>query len=160
MPKNRFPVTPAIRVLKVSRIIYTLHSYKYEEKGGTKLASNELSVDEHKVIKTLVMENERREPVVVLMHGDKQVSTKALARALKVKTIRPCEPEVAHRHTGYFVGGISPLGPKKQLKTYYETSIVDIPYIYINAGRKGLLARISPEELVKMIGAIPVNVAI
>jgi len=160
MPKNRFPVTPAIRVLKVSRISYTLHSYKYEEKGGTKLAADELNVDEHQVIKTLVMENERREPVVVLMHGDKQVSTKAFARALKVKTIRPCEPEVAHRHTGYFVGGISPLGPKKQLKMYYETSIMDLPYVYINAGRKGLLARISPEELVKMIEAIPVNVAI
>jgi len=160
MPKDRFPVTPAIRVLKISRINYSLHSYKYEEKGGTKLAADELNVDEHQVIKTLVMENERGEPVVVLMHGDKQVSVKALARALKVKTIRPCEPEVAHRHTGYFVGGISPLGPKKQLKTYYETSIVDLSYIYINAGRKGLLARISPEELIKMIGAIPVNVAI
>ncbi len=160
MPKNRFPVTPAIRVLKDSGISYTLHSYKYEEKGGTKSAADELNVDEHQVIKTLVMQNERREPVVVLMHGDKQVSTKAFARALKVKTIRPCKPEVAHRHTGYFVGGISPLGPKKQLKTYYETSIVDLSYIYINAGRKGLLARISPEELVKMIEAIPVNVAI
>jgi len=160
MPKNRLPVTPAVRVLKDSGISYTLHSYKYEEKGGTKLAADELNVDEHRVIKTLVMENERREPVVVLMHGDNQVSTKALARALKFKTIRPCEPKVAHRHTGYFVGGISPLGPRKQLKTYYETSIVDLSYIYINAGRKGLLARISPEELVKTIEAIPVNVAI
>jgi Cys-tRNA(Pro) deacylase len=160
MPKNRFPVTPAIRVLKDSGISYTLHSYKYEEKGGTKLADDELNVDEHQVIKTLVMENERREPAVVLMHGDKQVSTKAFARALKVKTIRPCEPEVAHRHTGYFVGGISPLGPKKQLKMYYEASIVDIPYIYINAGRKGLLVRISQKDLIKMIEAIPVHVAI
>jgi Cys-tRNA(Pro) deacylase len=160
MPKNRFPVTPAIRVLKDSGISYTLHSYKYEEKGGTKLAADELNVDEHQVIKTLVMENERREPAVVLMHGDKQISTQAFARALKVKTIRPCEPEVAHRHTGYFVGGISPLGPKKQLKMYYEASIVDIPYIYINAGRKGLLARISPKGLIKMIEAIPVTVAI
>jgi Cys-tRNA(Pro) deacylase len=160
MPKNRFPVTPAIRVLKDSGISYTLHSYKYEEKGGTKLAADELNVDEHQVIKTLVMENERREPAVVLMHGDKQVSTKAFARALKVKTIRPCEPEVAHRHTGYFVGGISPLGPKKQLKMYYEASIVDIPYIYINAGRKGLLVRISQKDLIKMIEAIPVTVAI
>ena len=153
-------MTPAVRVLKKNRVHFSLHSYKYEEKGGTKLAADELNVDEHQVIKTLVMENERREPVVVLMHGDKQVSTKALARALKVKTIRPCEPEVAHRHTGYFVGGSSPLGPRKQLKMYYETSIVDIPYIYINAGRKGLLARVSPEELVKTIEAIPVNVAI
>ena len=160
MPKNRFPVTPAIRALKDSGINYTLHLYKYEEKGGTKFAADELNVDEHEVIKTLIMENERREPLVVLMHGDKQVSTKALARALKVKTIRPCEPEMAHRHTGYFVGGISPLGPRKQLKMYYERSIVDLSYIYINAGRKGLLARISPEELVRMIEAIPVNVAI
>lgn len=126
MPKNRFPVTPAIRVLKDSGISYTLHSYKYEEKGGTKSAADELNVDEHQVI----------------------------------KTIRPCEPEIAHRHTGYFVGGISPLVARKQMKMYYETSIVDIPYVYINAGRKGLLARISPKDLIKMIEAIPVNVAI
>ena len=103
-------------MLKDSGISYTLHSYKYEEKGGTKLATDELNVDEHQVIKTLVMENERREPAVVLMHGDKQVSTKAFARALKVKAIRPCEPEVAHRHTGYFVGGISPLGIRKAIE--------------------------------------------
>jgi len=126
MPKNRFPVTPAIRVLKDSGISYTLHSYKYEEKGGTKSAADELNVDEHQVI----------------------------------KTFRPCKPEVAHRHTGYFVGGISPLVARKQMKMYYETSIVDIPYVYINAGRKGLLARISPKDLIKMIEAIPVNVAI
>lgn len=160
MPKNSFPVTPAIRLLKNNKVHFSLHPYKYEEKGGTKLAADELNVDEHQVIKTLVMENERREPVVVLMHGDKQVSTKAFARVLKVKTIRPCEPEVAHRHTGYFVGGISPLGSKKQLKMYYETSIVDLSYIYINAGKKGVLARVSPKDLIKMIEAIPVNIAI
>ena len=160
MPKDKFPVTQAIRVLKNSGISFTLHSYKYEEKGGTKVAARELNVDEHQVIKTLVMENEKREPVVVLMHGDRQVSTKAFARALKVKTIRPCEPETAHKHTGYFVGGTSPLGSKKPLKVYFETSIEDLPFIYINVGIKGLLALLSPKELIRIIEAIPVNVAI
>ena len=160
MPKDKFPVTQAIRVLKNSAISFILHSYKYEEKGGTKVAAREMNIDEHQVIKTLVMENEKSEPVVVLMHGDRQVSTKAFARELKAKTIRPCEPETAHKHTGYFVGGTSPLGLKKLLKVYFETSIEDLPFIYINAGRKGLLARLSPKELVRIIEAIPVNVAI
>lgn len=160
MAKDRVPATPAVRVLKNSGIHYTFHSYDYEEKGGTKRASQELNVDEHQVIKTLVMEDERRTPVVVLMHGDRQVSTKAFARALKAKTVRPCDPDVAHKHTGYLVGGTSPLGIKKRLKIYFERSIADLPFIYINAGRKGLLARLPPKDLVKMTGATPVNVAI
>jgi Cys-tRNA(Pro) deacylase len=160
MAKDKYPVTQAIRVLKESGIPYTLHPYDYEEKGGTKRAAQELGVDEHQVIKTLVMEDEHKEPVVVLMHGDREVSTKAFARALKVKTIRPCDPEVAHRHTGYFVGGTSPVGLKKRLKIYFEASIADLPFIYINAGRKGLLARLSPHDLVRMLEAVPVNVAI
>jgi Cys-tRNA(Pro) deacylase len=160
MVKEKFPVTPAVRALKSSGIPYTLHPYDYEEKGGTRRAAQELDVDEHQVIKTLVMEDEYREPVVVLMHGDREVSTKVFARALKVKTIRPCDPEVAHRHTGYFVGGTSPLGLKKRLKIYFETSIADLPFIFINAGRKGLLARLSPRDLVRMLEAVPVNVAI
>jgi len=160
MPKHKLPVTQAIRVLKKSRIGYTLYPYRYEEKGGTEIAARELNVDEHQVIKTLVMENPRGDPVLVLMHGDRQVSTKALARALKVKTMTPCEEGVAHKHTGYFVGGISPFGTKKQLKVYVESTIMDLPFIYINAGRKGLLARISSEELVKVVKPTLVNVAI
>lgn len=160
MPKDRLPVTQAVRVLKNSGIGYTLYPYRYKEKGGTEVAARELNVEEHQVIKTLVMENERGDPLLVLMHGDRHVSTKALARALKVKTVTPCEEEVAHKHTGYFVGGISPFGTKKQLKVYVESTIMDLPFIYINAGRKGLLARISPEDLGKVVRPILVNVAI
>ncbi|MBW1775572.1 MAG: Cys-tRNA(Pro) deacylase, partial [Deltaproteobacteria bacterium] len=122
MAKDRFPVTSAIRALKACDIPYTLHSYDYEEKGGTSRAARELNVDEHQVIKTLVMEDEKRHPLVVLMHGDRQVSTKGFARALRVKAVKPCEPEVAHKHTGYLVGGTSPLGTKKRLNVYFEAS--------------------------------------
>jgi Cys-tRNA(Pro) deacylase len=160
MVKDKFPVTQAIRVLKSSGIPYVLHPYDYEEKGGTRRAAQELNVDEHQVIKTLVMEDDKHEPLVVLMHGDRQVSTKALARAIKTKTVKPCDPEVAHKHTGYFVGGTSPLGLKKRLKVYFESSIADLPFIFINAGKKGLLARLSPQDLVKVLDAAPVNVAI
>ena len=160
MSKDRLPVTQAIRVLKKSGTAYTLYPYRYEEKGGTGIAARELNVADHQVIKTLVMENQKGDPVLVLMHGDRQVSTKALARALKVKTMTPCEEEAAHKHTGYFVGGISPFGTKNPLKVYVESTIMDHPFIYINAGRKGLLARISPEDLVKVLKPIPVNVAI
>jgi Cys-tRNA(Pro) deacylase len=160
MAKDKFPATAAIRVLKASGIPFTLHPYDYEEKGGTGKAAQELDVDEHQVIKTLVMENEKKAPVIVLMHGDRQVSTKAFARALKVKTIRPCEPKVAHKHTGFMVGGTSPLGTKKPLVTYYEATIAELPAIFINAGKRGLLARLSPVDLFNIIDAMPVNVAI
>lgn len=159
MAKDRFPATPAIRVLKQSGISHTLHPYDYEEKGGTRRAALELGADEHQVIKTLVMEDDRREPVVILMHGDRQVSTKAFARALDTKTIRPCDPEIAHKHTGYFVGGTSPLGMKRPLRVYVEASIAELPSVYINAGRKGLLARVSPRDLIHLVDAVPVNVA-
>jgi Cys-tRNA(Pro) deacylase len=160
MAKDKFPVTQAVRVLKNSGIPYTLHPYNYEEMGGTRRAAQELHVDEHQVIKTLVMEDENSEPVVVLMHGDRQVSTKAFARALNVKNVRPCDPEVAQKHTGYFVGGTSPLGLKKPLKIYFEESIAGLPFIFINAGRKGLLACLSPQDLVKLVDAAPANVAV
>jgi Cys-tRNA(Pro) deacylase len=117
-------------------------------------------VDEGHVIKTLVMEDDNREPLLVLMHGNRQVSTKALARTLKVKMVKPCEPEMAHRHTGYFVGGISPFGTKKALRVYIEASIRDLPQIYINAGRRGLLAEMSPKDLIRILDPIPVNVAV
>jgi Cys-tRNA(Pro) deacylase len=106
------------------------------------------------------MEDEKRDPLLVLMHGDRQVSTKSLARALKLKMVRPCDPEVAHRHTGYFVGGISQFGTKKKLKVYIEASIMELARVYINAGRKGLLAEMSPEDMVGILKPIPVNVAI
>jgi len=160
MSKDKFPITPAIRALKGSGIPNSLHPYDYEDKGGTGRAASELQVDEHHVIKTLVMEDDNRAPLVVLMHGDRKVSTKELARQLGVKTIRPCDPETAHRHTGYFVGGTSPLGLKKPLRIYFEASIADLSFIYINAGKRGLLARLAPRDLVHEVKAEPVNVAL
>lgn len=160
MAKERFPTTQAIRTLKEHGVDFSLQSYSYGEKGGTEVAARELNVDEHRVIKTLVMEDEKGDPFLMLMHGDKKVSTKALARILGVKRITPCEPQLAHRHTGYFVGGISPFGTRKPLKTYVEASIMDLPKIYINAGRKGLLAEMSPGDLARILKLTLVNTAI
>jgi len=160
MAKEKFPTTQAIRALKESGVDFSLHFYKYEEKGGTAVAAKELNVDEHLVIKTLVMETDNGDPLVILMHGNKQVSTKAMARVLGVKTVKPCEPLIAHKHTGYFVGGISPFGTKKPLKVYVEVSIMALPKIYINAGKKGLLTEMSPGDLKKILTPTPVSVAI
>ena len=160
MPKEKFPTTQAIRKLKEHGVDFSLHAYKYEEKGGTMAAAVELNVDEHPVIKTLVMEDDRGNPLLILMHGDKKVSTKALARFLGVKTVMPCDAQVAHRHTGYFLGGISPFGTRKPLKVYVEASIMDLSKIYINAGKRGLLAEMSPRDLARILNIIPVNVAI
>jgi len=160
MAKEKFSTTQAIRALKESGVNFSLHFYKYEEKGGTTVAAKELNVDEHLVVKTLVMEVDNGDPLLILMHGNKKVSTKAMARALGVKTVKPCEPLIAHKHTGYFVGGISPFGTKKPLKVYVEASIMDLPKIYINAGKKGLLTEMSPGELKKILNPTPVSVAI
>ena len=124
------------------------------------MASRELGVDEHQVVKTLVMEDDRKNPLLILMHGDKEVSTKNLARVLGVKSVEPCDPETAHRHTGYVVGGISPFGTRKALKVYVEASVLELPKIYINAGKRGLLAEMSPQELKRVLNPIPVKVAI
>ncbi len=160
MAKEIFHTTQAIRMLKEHGVDFRLHPYKYEEKGGTEVAARELGVDEHLSIKTLVMEDEKGQPFLVLMHGDKKVSTKALARFLGVKTVRPCDPHVARKHTGYVVGGTSPFGTRKHLKVYAEASILDLPKIYINAGKRGLLAEISPVDLARILNAEPVNIAI
>ena len=160
MPKEKFPTTQAIRKLKEHEVNFSLHAYKYEEKGGTTAAAVELNVDEHPVIKTLVMEDDKGHPLLILMHGDKKVSTKALARFLGVKTVMPCDAQVAHRHTGYFLGGVSPFGTRKPLKVYVEASIMDLSKIYINAGKRGLLAEMSPRDLARILNIIPVNVAI
>ncbi len=160
MPKERFPTTQAVRALKQHRLDFTLHPYNYEEKGGTETAARELNVEEHSVIKTLVMEDDKNNPLLMLMHGDKQVSAKALARTLGVKRVKPCAPEVAHRHTGYFVGGISPFGTKKPLRVCLEASVMDLPKIYINAGRKGLLAEMTPGNLARILNPTAVNAAI
>ena len=160
MSRDKLPITQAVRVLKENGVKFTLRTYKYEEKGGTPVASRELGVDEHQVIKTLVMEDDLKKPLLILMHGDNQVSTKNLARVLGVKSVEPCDPETAHRRTGYVVGGISPFGTRKPLQVYVEASILDLPRIYINAGKRGLLAEISPDDLKKVLNPTPVNVAI
>ena len=154
------PVTPAIRVLREHGVEFTDHLYEYEEKGGTAVSARELGVDEHAVVKTLIMEDERREPLVVLMHGDRQVSTKQLARMIDAKTIEPCSPEVAHRHSGYMVGGTSPFGTRKSMPIYMEQTILDLPRIYINGGRRGYLVGLNPAALVQVLQPHLVRVGI
>jgi Cys-tRNA(Pro) deacylase len=160
MSKEKIPTTPAILDLKAHSAVFTLQSYQYEEKGGTRVSSAKLGVDEHCVIKTLVMEDESAKPLIILMHGDKEVSTKSLARFLGVKSITPCKPEIAQKHTGYQVGGTSPFGTKKSIKTYMEKSVADLPEILINAGSRGLLAKMPPSELIRILQPCNVSVAI
>ncbi len=160
MGKDKIPATQAIRTLKQFRVDFRLHPYKYIEKGGTEAAARALGVDEHVTVKTLVFENEKGEPLILLMHGDREVSTKALARFLAVKTVRPSDPESAHKHTGYQVGGISPFGTRKPLKVYVESSIMQLPRIYINAGKRGLLAEMSPADLARVLDPILVSVSL
>lgn len=160
MAREKSPVTPATRVLNQHGIAFSLRPYRYEEGGGTPVAARQLNVNEHLVIKTLVMEDDRGSPLLVLMHGDKRVSAKALARALGAKTVRPCEPRLAHRYTGYFVGGISPFGTRRSFRVCVEASIMDLPRIYINAGRKGLLAEMCPGDLKKVLNITPVSAGI
>ena len=159
MSKDHIPATPAIRVLKEKQVDFVPRPYKYEERGGTEVAARELGVDEHLTVKTLVMEDDKKEPFIVLMHGDKEVSTREMARILGVKTVQPCDPATASRHTGYQVGGTSPFGTKKVLPVYVEETILSLPVIYINAGKKGLLVEMNPAELMRILKTTPVKVA-
>ena len=143
--------TPATKFLAEHGVTFTVHPYEYEDRGGTKVSSQKLGVDEHEVIKTLVFEDETKAPLLVLMHGDRQVSAKALARQISVKSVQPCKPEVAQRHTGYQVGGTSPFGTKKVLRVCCERSITTLPRIFINAGGRGLLCSLVPSELVRVL---------
>lgn len=152
--------TPAIHFLRKHGVEFTEHPYRYEEHGGTRVSSRELGVPEHAVVKTLVMEDERKQPLIVLMHGDREVSTKALARAVGAKTIVPCRPEIAERHTGYMVGGTSPFGTRKALPVYVERTILDLDTVYVNGGRRGFLVALAPRAFVDALHATPVGVAI
>lgn len=134
---NDYPITCAVRVLREKKIVFEPLLYEYKEHGGTRRSAEELRVDEHSVIKTLVMENDSRQPLIVLMHGDLEVSTKELARALGVKSVSPCDPATAEKHTGYQVGGTSPFGTRKPLPVYAERTIFDLPKIIINGGKRG-----------------------
>lgn len=160
MSKDKAPVTAAVRALRAAGVPFTDHPYEYEERGGTAVSARELGVDEHAVIKTLVMEDQDRQPLIVLMHGDKQVSTKELARQLGRKSIQPCSPETASRHTGYLVGGTSPFGTRKPLPVYAERSVLALPRIYINGGKRGYLVGMTPADVGKVLDLEPVDVAI
>jgi Cys-tRNA(Pro) deacylase len=160
MVKEKFPTTPALLELKAHGAEYTLYSYKYEEKGGTKAAASKLGIAEHNVIKTLIMEDETGKPLIILMHGDNEVSTKSLARYLAVKSVMPCQPHVAQKHTGYKVGGTSPFGIRKKLPIYMEKTISDLTSVFINAGSRGLLAKMSPGEMIRILQPVMVTVAI
>jgi Cys-tRNA(Pro) deacylase len=160
MAADKTPVTPAIRFLREHGATFTEHLYKYEEHGGTRASARELGVDEHIVVKTLVMEDEAKKPLVVLMHGDREVSTKNLARQLGRRAIEPCRPEVVTRHTGYQVGGTSPFGTRARLPVYVEASILTLPLLYINGGKRGFLLSMSPTELSRLLAPVAVNVAI
>jgi Cys-tRNA(Pro) deacylase len=150
----------AIPVLKKHRVDFSEHEYRYEERGGTAVSSRALGVDEHAVIKTLVMEDENKKPMIVLMHGDREVSTKNLARQIGAKTVTPCAPDVAQRHSGYMVGGTSPFGTRKAMPVYMERTIADLERIYINGGRRGFLVSLAPSDLVRILSPTPVDASL
>lgn len=160
MAKEKTPVTAAVRQLRAEKVDFRDHPYPYEEKGGTSVSARELGVDEHCVIKTLIMEDDRKEPLIVLMHGDRQVSTKELARIIGVKQVSPCTPDAAQKHTGYLVGGTSPFGTRRQMPVYMEAGIASLEHIYINGGKRGYLVSMAPAELIRVLKPISVTVAI
>ena len=160
MAKEKTPVTAAVRQLRAENVAFSDHLYSYEEKGGTAASSRELGLDEHAVIKTLVMEDERSMPLIVLMHGDLQVSTKELARLIGVKQISPCSAETAQRQSGYLFGGTSPFGTRQQMPIFMEESIVALPKMYINGGKRGYLVGMAPSELVRVLKPQMVTVGI
>jgi Cys-tRNA(Pro) deacylase len=160
MKSENAPETPATKFLRQHRIAHSNHLYDYEEHGGTRVSSRELNVAEHAVIKTLVMEDEAGKPLIVLMHGDCKVSTKELARQIGRKKIEPCKPEVANRHTGFLVGGTSPFGTKKPMPICIEKTILDLPLIYINGGRRGFLVGVHPHDLMRALSPTVVEVAL
>ena len=151
--------TPATALLRRSKVAFSEHVYDYVDRGGTAESARQLGVDEHQVVKTLVMEDDAARPLIVLMHGDRSVSTKALARTIGVKRVQPCAPEVAERHSGYQVGGTSPFGTRKRLPVYVEATVLTLPTIYVNGGRRGYLVGIAPAVLPTLLGAISVSCA-
>jgi Cys-tRNA(Pro) deacylase len=154
------PETPAIRFLKAHRIAFSSHVYAYEEHGGTRVSARELNVDEHTVVKTLVFEDENARPLIVLMHGDFKVSTRELARQIGCKKVEPCTAEAANRHTGYLVGGTSPFATRKQMPVYIEKTILDLPLIYINGGRRGFLVGVHPHDILRTLNPKAVAAAL
>ena len=155
---SKFPSTPATRLLRSQKVEFSEHLYRYEDHGGTSVCARELGVDEHSVIKTLVMEDENASPLIVLMHGDLEVSTKALARQIGCKAVNPCKPNVADKHSGYQVGGTSPFATRRAMAVYMEQSILDLPKIYINGGSKGFLVGMAPADAKSLLSPALVQV--
>ncbi len=155
----KHPVTMAVRALRSANVSFEPHLYAWQPHGGTHASSEALGVDEHQVIKTLIFEDERKQPLCVLMHGDREVSAKNLARAIGAKTVAPCSPEVADRHSGYQVGGTSPFGLRKQMPIYMQQTIVDLPRIYINGGARGFLVALDPREAERVLKPTLLDVA-
>jgi len=153
-------MTPAVRALRQAAVAFTGHPYAYVEHGGTAAFAAQSGIDEHAVVKTLIMEDEAKRPFVVLMHGDREVSTREMARVLAVKSVHPCAPETAERHSGYQVGGTSPFGLRKPLPIYVEASILELPKIWINGGKRGFLVEIDPRDLARVLEPMPVRVAV
>jgi Cys-tRNA(Pro) deacylase len=158
--KDHVSETPATQFLRKAGVVFSEHPYAYEEHGGTSVSARELGVDEHCVVKTLVMQDDAAKPLIMLMHGDCKVSTKNLARQIGCKSVEPCKPEVAQRHSGYLVGGTSPFGTRKSMPVYVEQSILELDKIYINGGRRGYLIGIAPDVLPAALGAKPVQCAL
>jgi len=152
--------TPATQFLRKHGVAFTEHAYEYVEHGGTAESARQLGEDEHAVVKTLIMEDEEARPLVILMHGDREVSTKNLARQIGAKKVAPCKPEVAQRHSGYLVGGTSPFGTRKAMPVYVEAGVLELPRIFINGGKRGYLVGIDPRELVRLLRAVPVSAAL
>lgn len=160
MARDNLPTTQAVRILREHGVAFTDHPYAYEARGGTAVSARELGVDEHAVIKTLIMEDERKRPLIVLMHGDCEVSTKSLARILGVKHVAPCDPAVADRHSGYQVGGTSPFGTRRAMPVYMQRTIADLPCLYVNGGGRGYLVGMKPADLVRVLKPQLVDAAV
>ncbi|MGE5182796.1 MAG: Cys-tRNA(Pro) deacylase [Acidobacteriota bacterium] len=156
---DKYPVTMAIRVLRGANVAFEPHVYAWEPHGGTRASSEALGVDEHAVIKTLIFEDDAKQPLCVLMHGDREVSAKNLARAIGTKHVQPCDPRIADRHSGYQVGGTSPFGLRHPMPIYMQRTILDLPAIYINGGHRGLLVSLDPKELVRVLAPTLVDAA-
>jgi len=159
MSKEKTPVTQAIRVLREHKVEYSEHLYKYEDKGGTTVSARELGVDEHCVVKTLIMEDEQKRPLIVLMHGDREVGTGMLAKQIGVKKVNPCDPKTADKHSGYQVGGTSPFGTRHPMPVYMESSIAELDRIYINGGKRGFLIGVAPQEVIRVLQPVLVQAA-
>ena len=151
--------TPATQFLRRQGVAYSEHPYDYVDHGGAQEAARQLGLDPHAVVKTLIMEDESGNPMVVLMHGDREVSTKSLARQAGLKRVQPCQPEAAQRHSGYLVGGTSPFATRKRMPVWVQASVLDLERIYVNGGRRGFLVGIAPGELLRLLGARAVDVA-